>query len=88
MNPLRTEIDPATTIRLLSNLDLAIDEAKMVREAVNHCDQIWKIESASGPSKRTQFLRQEVARLEAQIVLVRSQAREGRISTPETSGPI
>ena len=73
MSRLQTFIDPTSTSQLLNNLNLAIDETKLVRTINSMQEDIYKIESASGPSKRTQFLRQEVFRLQTKLEDIRNQ---------------
>ena len=65
--------EPDTTVRLLSNLDLAIDEARLVRKIMDMNSQAGSIESTIGPSTRTRRLREEVMILETQLTYIRNQ---------------
>ncbi len=73
MGRLQTFIDPSSTSQLLNNLSLAIDETKLVRAIDSMQNDIYKIEMASGPSKRTRFLRREIGYLEARLERIRQQ---------------
>lgn len=42
-------------------------QSKLMRSIQAHQQNILNIEKASGPSRRTQFLREEVARLEIEL---------------------
>jgi len=65
--------EPNTTLRLLSNLDVAIDEARLVRKIMDLNSQVENIESKIGPSIRTRRLREEVKVLETQLTYIRNQ---------------
>ena len=65
--------EPNTTLRLLSNLDTAIDEARLVRKIMELNSQVGNIESKIGPSIRTRRLREEVKILETQLTYIRNQ---------------
>jgi len=65
--------EPNTTLRLLSNLDVAIDEARLVRKIMDLNSQVENIESKIGPSIRTQRLHEEVKVLETQLTYIRNQ---------------
>jgi len=71
MSQLQTLIDPMSTSQLLNNLSLAIDETKLVRAIDRMQNDIYKIESVRGPSKRTQFLRKEILNLQGQLTKLR-----------------
>lgn len=73
MSQLQTFIDPTSTSQLLSNLSRAIDETKLLRTISSVQSDIYKIESVSGPSMRTRFLRRQLKSLENQLELVRNQ---------------
>ena len=74
MSQLQTFIDPMSTSQLLNNLSLAIDETKLVRAIDRMQNDIYKIESVSGSSKRTQFLRREILNLQGQLTKLRQRA--------------
>ena len=65
--------DPGTTLQLLNNLNLAIDEARLVRKIMEMNSQAGNIESTIGPSARTRRLREEVKNLESQLTYIRNQ---------------
>ena len=73
MSQLQTFIDPTSTSQLLSNLNRAIDETKLLRTISSVQSDIYKIESVSGPSMRTRFLRRQLKSLEIQLEMVRKQ---------------
>ncbi|MBC8211503.1 MAG: hypothetical protein H8E21_10575 [Gammaproteobacteria bacterium] len=73
MSQTQVLIHSTSTTHLLNNLSLAIDEVKLVRAIHQIGGQISSIEAASGPSRRTHFLRNEVVRLEKQLADVRSE---------------
>jgi hypothetical protein len=73
MNPVLALDEPDTTLRLLSKLDLAIDEARLVRLIMDMNSQAGNIESVIGPSTRTRRLRDEVKNLESQLTSIRKQ---------------
>jgi len=65
-----------TTLQLLDNLNLAINEARLVRRIMDMSNQAENIESTSGPSIRTLRLREEVKKLENHLVFIRSRKSE------------
>lgn len=73
MSQLQSFIDPSSTSQLLSNLSRAIDETKLLRTISSIQSDIYKIESASGPSMRTQFLRRQLKSLENQLTTIRNE---------------
>jgi hypothetical protein len=74
LNNRRPRIEANTTDRLLSNLKLAIDEAKLVRMIVCASDQVRKLETTDNRSKRISFLTREISYLEEQLETVRGLA--------------
>lgn len=73
MSKLQTFIDPSSTTELLRNLNRAIDETKLLRTISSIESDIYKIESASGPSMRTRFLRRQLVSLQNQLSTIRNQ---------------
>lgn len=73
MNPVSALDEPDTTLRLLNKLDLAIDEARLVRLIMGMNSQAGNIESVIGPSTRTRRLRDEIKSLESQLTSIRKQ---------------
>lgn len=72
MTQLQTFIDSTSTHQLLNSLNLSIDEVKLERTISVISNQINNIESASGPSYRTQYLRNELTGLEGQLSGIRN----------------
>lgn len=65
--------EPGTTLQLLNNLDLAIDEARLVHKIMDITNQAANIESTIGPSTRTRRLREDIKILENQLTYIRNQ---------------
>ena len=65
--------EPDATLQLLNILDLAIDEARLVRKIMDINSQAGNIESTIGPSTRTRRLREEVKILESELSYIRNQ---------------
>ena len=59
--------------RLLRNLNTYIDEDRLIRSISQLQSEIDKIESVSGPSRRTLKFRNEIAKLEDQLSYSRDQ---------------
>ena len=55
------------TTRLLSELDRAIDHSSALRNIIRRQETLLELESITGCSRKTQTLRQEIARLEQQL---------------------
>ncbi len=68
--------ESSTTLHLLEDLNLAINEARLVRRIMDMRNQAGNIESTIGPSIRTQRLRYEVKRLENHLVFIRNRQSE------------
>ncbi len=75
MERLQILSEPANTKRVLANLSLAIDEARLVRKIVEISDHLRRIELQPDSSKRVEYLRKEIVRLEGQLVETRSLAK-------------
>ena len=67
---------PNTTLKLLDDLGLAIDEARLVRIIIDLDTRAENIESRVGPSMRTQRLREEVNYLRTKLTFIRSKKAE------------
>ena len=65
--------EPGNTLQLLDNLNLAINEARLVRKIMDMSNQAGSIESTCGPSIRTLRLREEVKTLENHLAIIRNQ---------------
>ena len=76
MNHQQSHTNPDTTNRLYENLILAIDETRLVRMIIGTSDQIRKIETTGGAlSINTLLLREEVSKMENQLMDIRTQAK-------------
>ena len=71
----QSHTDPDISARLYENLILATEETRLVRMIIKANDQIRKIETTAGQSKRVQLLREEVAKMENQLADVRMQTK-------------
>lgn len=67
MNSSETIADYAPYVGQSNFFDIDITESKLTKSIESHNHRIRTIENASGPSRRTQFLREEVARLEIEL---------------------
>ncbi len=75
---------PTVICRLLDNLNYCIDEER-VSDSISRLNlEIGKIESTSGPSKRTLLMRHEVERLESLLNYSRrhTELRHSQHATP------
>jgi len=59
--------NPTVGSRLLAELSEVIDHSSLAREIVDKSRHVRSIEQTSGPSRRTQALRQEIASLEDRL---------------------
>lgn len=57
--------------RVLANLSLAIDEARLVRKIVDFSDNLHRIENQPEQANRVIYLRNEIARLELELIETR-----------------
>ncbi|MDH3759709.1 MAG: hypothetical protein OEU50_01925 [Gammaproteobacteria bacterium] len=73
------QIEPTSTASLLTDLNLAIDETKLLRAINSSTAMIKQLEAEKPSSHRLLFLKREISNLEARLVNVRSKA--GRIRT-------
>lgn len=71
------------TARLLSELDRAIDHSSALRNIIRRQEALLELESITGSSRKTQTLRQEIARLEQQFYAGRGD--EAAVSDPSLS---
>lgn len=62
--------------RVLANLSLAIDEARLVRRIMDIEDNLRRIENLPEESARISFLRDETDRLEQKLAETRRRAQE------------
>lgn len=67
--------EPASTRRLLINLSLAIDEARIVRNIVDLSDNLRRIEYSPDSISRVAYLRKEIVNLESQLADLRKVAK-------------
>ena len=71
MNP-SIQIEVTSTNHLLTCLDLAIDEAKLIRSLIKSKEIAFKLKEKSPFSDRLLFLNAEILYLEAKLIQVRS----------------
>jgi len=71
LNP-STQIELTSTDHLLTCLDLAIDEAKLVRSLIKSKDMAFKLKEENPFSDTLLFLNVEIPYLEAKLIQVRS----------------
>jgi len=55
------------TSRLLSELELVLDRSSTIRAIARYREQLYDLESLTGPSPRTRTLRAEINRLEQRL---------------------
>ena len=65
----------ASSRRVLANLSLAIDEARLVRQIVSISDNLRRIENLPEEESRVNFLRKEMIRLELDLSETRQLAQ-------------
>ena len=68
------------TSRLLSELDLAIDESSVMRDIISKYEYIRSIENITGPSRMTRIMRKEIQILESRLRLVRTRQQKGNMA--------
>lgn len=68
------QIEPTSTTRLLTCLDLAIDETKVVRSINKSREAIAQLEADNPSSHRLLFLNREISNLEARLAKIRNRA--------------
>jgi len=73
LNP-SNQIEPTSADHLLTCLDLAIDEAKLVRSLIKTKDMISKLKEENPFSDSLFFLNIEIPYLEAKLIQLRSMA--------------
>jgi hypothetical protein len=73
LNP-SVQIEPVSADHLLTCLDLAIDEAKLVRSLIKSKDMAFKLKEENPFSDTLLFLNVEIPYLEAKLIQVRSMA--------------
>lgn len=61
-----------STNQLLANLNLAIDEARIVRKIVDLGDHLRRIENRTDEIDKARFLQHEIDHSEDQLVVLRS----------------
>jgi len=75
MSQLQILSKPESTKRLLANLSLAIDEARIVRNIVQLSDNLRRIEYSPDSTSQVAYLRREIDKLELKLTNVRELAR-------------
>ncbi len=66
--------EPASTKRLMANLNLAIDETILTRRIYGLQEQLRRLRNQPAQRARTQFLQQELIRLEKALTETRDTA--------------
>ena len=66
------------TSRLLSELDLAIDQSSVMRDIISKYELLRRIENITGPSRVTQLMRREIQAMETKLEAVRTGRRRKR----------
>ena len=79
MSTLSYYYDADSTDYLLANLNKAIDEVKLVKTLSRLYDQVYRIETTVGPSRRTEALRGQIGQLEQRLKRLRQQETGNRI---------
>ena len=74
MSIYQTYIDPTSTAKLLSNLSKAIEETKLVRTIQTMQESIYQFEKKFDVSERSNYLRQEVRKLQEKLDKLRLQS--------------
>jgi len=71
------------TSRLLSELDLAIDQSSVMREIISKYDHLRSIENITGPSRMTRIMRKEIQIMENRLSAVRERRlKQGAVFSP------
>ncbi len=60
------------TSRLLSELDLVINQSGVMRDIVNRYERLRDLETITGPSRKTRILRKEIRLMEIKLRLERA----------------
>lgn len=76
MSQLQILSEPASTRRLLINLSLAIDEARIVRNIVDLSDNLRRIENSPDSTSRAAYLRREIDDFELKLADLREMAKD------------
>ena len=74
MDKLTNVADPGETSRLLSELELALDHCSTILAIARQREQLYDLESLTGPSQRTRSLRAEIRLLEQHLNAARTVA--------------
>ncbi len=67
----------------LSNLDTSLDEDQILDSLSRLRLEIFRIETTTGPSRRTVCIREEIQRLEMQLALCKDQAKAQMDEAPQ-----
>ncbi len=76
MSHLQTYIDPISTREILSNLSLAIDETRLLREIENKRNCLRKLSENNLPAEREEYLRKEIVKLQVQLNFIRERSQQ------------
>ncbi len=78
---------PVSTEQLLTDLGLAVDEAKLVRSLIKSQDLARKLKKENPFSERLIYLNKEIKYMEDQLTKVRSKAGGGNLRTVKSQNP-
>lgn len=67
----------------LSNLDTSLDEDQILESLSRLRLEIFRIETTTGPSRRTVCIGEEIQRLEMQLALCKDQAKAQMDESPQ-----
>ena len=59
--------DTAATTHLLSELDFAIEQLNTMRDIITRYERLHRLESITGPSRRTRVMRKEIKIMETRF---------------------
>jgi hypothetical protein len=71
---MKAQIEPVSTEQLLTDLGLAVDEAKLVRSLIHSQDLARKLKEENPFSERLIYLNKEIRYMEDKLIEFRSQA--------------
>jgi len=66
-------LESSTTLRLLEELDQVLDQSSVMREILQRYQQLYDLESITGPSLKTTSMRRDIEHMEQCL-------RDGRVA--------
>ena len=76
-----------STEQLLTDLGLAIDEAKLVRSLIKSQDLARKLKEENPFSERLIYLNKEIRYMEARLIEIRSKTNRGTLRAVKSQNP-